>query len=183
MIVAVFWKTIALLGFLFFLAASVLLLFAFRRAFRSSIPGLLLGAVFPAAAMAAYAAILGNPFTWTLWALLVLAGAGAGAGWSFGADVTAGPAGIEISAPLGPMFLWSGLFLLMQMAAIITGSLSPLSLGAAVVATAAAASLYLALLGRVLFGRSRPARAETAGGTAGEGQGVGERDRVGAGDG
>lgn len=165
MIAAVFWKTIALLGVLVFLTASVLLLFAFRRAFRSSIPGLLLGAVFPAAALAGYAAILGNPIAPSLWALLVLAGAGAGAGWSFGADVTpSSPKGIEISAPLGPMFLWSGLFLLTQMAAIITGSLSPLSFGAAVFATAAAASLYLALLGRVLFfGRSRAAGAGTAG--------------------
>ncbi|MBI1866039.1 MAG: hypothetical protein HYR98_10000, partial [Nitrospirae bacterium] len=169
----------ALFGSLTFLAASVLLLFSFRRAFRSSIPGLLLGAVFPAAALAGYAAILGNPFTWTLWALLVLAGAGAGAGWSFGADVTPSPNGIEISAPLGPMFLWSGLFLLTQMAAVITGSLSPRSLGAAVFATAAVASLHLALLGRVLRGRSRLARAESAavpgaGGTAGEGQGAGD---------
>lgn len=169
MAVAVFWKTIALLGFLFFLAASVLLLFAFRRAFRSSIPGLLIGAFLPAAALAGYAAIMGNPLAPFLWTLLVLAGAGAGAGWSFGAVVTAGPAGVEISAPLGPMFLWSGLFLLTQMAAIITGSLSPLSLGAAVFATAAAASLHLALLGRVLFGRGRAARAGTAG--AGEGNG------------
>ena len=179
MIVAVFWKTIALLGFLFFLAASVLLLFAFRRAFRSSIPGLLLGAAFPAAALVGYTAILGNPLAPSLWILLVIVGVGAGAGWSLGADVTAGPAGIEISAPLGPMFLWSGLFLLMQMAAIITGSLSPRSLGAAVFATAAVASLHLALLGRVLRGRSRPARAESAavpgaGGTAEEGEGGGE---------
>jgi hypothetical protein len=110
-IAAVFWKTIALLGVLVFLTASVLLLFAFRRAFRSSIPGLLLGAFFPAAALAGYAAILGNPIAPSLWALLVLAGVGAGAGWSFGADVTpSSPKGIEFSAPLGRCFSGPGCF-------------------------------------------------------------------------